>query len=417
MLLYLAAYHNWEIVQWDFKNAFTHADIDKELYVEQPEGVTAIPNKVYKLNKALYGLKQSPRIWYNHLANNLKKEGFYPIFADQAVFKNDTLGIIIICHVDDLLVFGPNIEQINKIQTKLGKDLELTNLGPVSYFLGMEITRDRKNKVIKLNQKNYTQNILQRFNKQNLNPVSTPGIIGLKMEKNTEQASPKDIKQYQQEVGSLIYLSTKTRPDIAYNVNTCARFMSNPNKIHYQALNQIWKYLNYTPTLGITYSGQSEPYILGYCDSDWGGDIIGRKSTSAYYFSFGRSPISWASQLQKTVALSSCEAEYMALKEAVKEYLYLISVIKQLNIENKEKFHLFTDSLSAIELANNPEHHAKTKHIDIQYHFVREHVTNNTIQLSHISTKEQLADMLTKALSGPTFKNLVRQMNLLPMDK
>ena len=110
MLLYLVAYHDQEIVQWDFKNAFTYADIDKELYVEQPEGATIILNKVYKLNKALYGLKQSPRIWYNHLANNLAKEGFYPIFADQAVFKNDTLGIIIICYVDDLLVFGPNIE-------------------------------------------------------------------------------------------------------------------------------------------------------------------------------------------------------------------------------------------------------------------------------------------------------------------
>ena len=147
-----------------------------------------------------------------------------------------------------------------------------------------------------------------------------------------------------------------------------------------------------------------------------GGDLLGRKSTSAYYFSFGRSPISWASKLQKTVALSSCEAEYMALKEAIKEYLYLISVIKQLNIANKEKFHLFTDSLSAIELANNPEHHAKTKHIDIQYHFVREHVTTNTIQLSHINTKEQLADILTKVLSGPTFANLVKQMNLQPQN-
>ena len=184
ILLYLAAYHNWEIVQWDFKNAFTHTEIDKELYVKQREGVTIVPNKVYKLNKALYSLKQSSRQWYNHLANNLKKEGFYPIFADQAVFKNDTLGIIILCHVDNLLVFSPNIEQINKIETNLGKDLELTHLGPVSYFLSMEITRDRKNKVIKLNQKKYTQEILQRFNKQNLNPVSTPRIIGLKLEKN-----------------------------------------------------------------------------------------------------------------------------------------------------------------------------------------------------------------------------------------
>ena len=115
--------------------------------------------------------------------------------------------------------------------------------------------------------------------------------------------------------------------------------------------------------------------------------------------------------------MSSCEAEYIALKEAIKEYLYLISVIKQLNIANKEKFYLFTDSLLAIDLANNPEHYTKTKHIDIQYHFIREHVTNDTIQLSHINTKEQLADMLTKALSGPTFKYLVGQMNLLPIEK
>ena len=156
MLLYLAAYYNWEIVQQDFKNAFTHAKIDKKLYVKQLEGVTIVLNKVYKLNKALYGLKQLSRQQYNHLVNNLKKEGFYFIFADQAVFKNDILGIIILCHVDDLLVFGPNIKQINKIETNLGKDLELTNLGPVSYFLGMEITRDCKNKLIKLNQKKYT---------------------------------------------------------------------------------------------------------------------------------------------------------------------------------------------------------------------------------------------------------------------
>jgi hypothetical protein len=122
-----------------------------------------------------------------------------------------------------------------------------------------------------------------------------------------------------------------------------------------------------------------------------GGDVIGRKSTSAYYFSFGRSPISWASQLEKIVALSSCKAEYMALKEAIKEYLYLISVIKQLNIANKEKFYLFTDSLSAIDLANNPEHHAKTKHIDIQYHFIREHVTNDTIPHKHKRTASRYA--------------------------
>jgi len=157
--------------------------------------------------------------------------------------------------------------------------------------------------------------------------------------------------------------------------------MSNPNKQHYTAVNRIFKYLNNIPTKGLLLENlnNSQPNLIGYTDADWGGDLITRRSITGYIFFFNNTPISWASKLQKTTALSSCEAEYMAIKEAIKEYIYLINIYKQLqilellNIKNPE-FYLFTDNKPAIDLANNPEHHAKTKHINIQYHFVQEKI-------------------------------------------
>jgi hypothetical protein len=164
-----------------------------------------------------------------------------------------------------------------------------------------------------------------------------------------------------------------------------------------------------------TNQSKSDPIfrLIGYSDSDWGGDLDTRRSTSGYYFSINNNPISWASKLQKSVALSSCEAEYIALKEATKEMLYLKEVLLKLDLPIKlEASIIYTDSKSAIELANNPEHHVRTKHIDIQYHFVREKVQNKEIILRFISTKEQIADILTKGINSVTFKNLVYKLGV-----
>lgn len=188
--------------------------------------------------------------------------------------------------------------------------------------------------------------------------------------------------------------------------------MLNPSKQHFNAVNRIFKYLNNTSTQGLYFkTTASKPILLGYTNADQGGDLITRRSTTRYIFTFNNTPISQASKLQKTTALSSCKAEYIALKDAIKEYIYLINIYKQLDIDRllntkTNKFYLFSDSQPAIALAKNPEHHAKTKHIDIQYHFVREKILEGTIDLSYISTKEQLADILTKALNGSTFKTI-----------
>jgi len=410
-LFAIAAFLDLEIQQWDIKSAFPNAEIDKEIYCEQPTGFK-IGEKHCRLNKALYGLKQSARQWYIHLAKLLAEQNFYPIPADQAVFQNPITKAIIVTHIDDLLIFSINLEKINKLKSKLAESLEITDLGDAKFFLGIEICRDRDKKSITLSQTKYTTDIIRKFEKGDLKPVTTPTQLGIRLEKSATQASAENISRYQSEIGSLIYLSTKTRPDITFAVGLAARFMSNPNETHFIALNRIWKYLNGTIQFSLTY--QSEPKLLSYSDSDWGGDHVTRKSTTGYIFLFGNSsPISWASKGQKTVALSSCEAEYMALKETVKELLWLKSLFSQIQCLNSyEAKKLFTDSQSAIELAKNPEHHQKTKHIDIQYHFVRENVQNKNVDLIHVPTKLQLADFLTKGLSSEKFAMNLKQIGL-----
>lgn len=211
-----------------------------------------------------------------------------------------------------------------------------------------------------------------------------------------------------------------TRPDIAYALNNCARYMSNPGPIHYKAVDNIWRYLIGTQNYSITYRGDTKPILIGYSDSDWGGDIT-RRSTTGYLFTFNSTIISWSSKLQKTVALSSCEAEYMALKDTIKEYTWLKNVLDAItpitttSSTNKDYYTnstLYTDSQSAIQLAKNPEHHARTKHIDIQYHYVRDNILGNYIDLKYIPTTEQLADGLTKPLEYTKFSSYTKGIGL-----
>jgi hypothetical protein len=218
-----------------------------------------------------------------------------------------------------------------------------------------------------------------------------------------------------------------TRPDIAYSLGECSRYMSNPGPEHYKALDYIWKYLIGTKDYSLTYKGSTIPILIGYSDSDWGGDYPTRRSTTGYLFTFNNTAISWSSKLQKTIALSSCEAEYMALKETIKEYTWLKLLLNQLSSITatsstatttiKDIYTnsiLFTDSQSAIQLAKNPEYHARTKHIDIQYHYVRDNILNGFINLKYIPTDQQLADGLTKPLDYTKFRTYTNSIGLYP---
>ena len=424
VIFVLAMHHGWPLTQYDVKNAFIHAHIDKEIYVEQPHGFVkenvdqSVGVKYCKLNKALYGLKQSPRLWYEHLLGVLTNFGFTTMPYDSAIFIQEHNKTIIICHVDDLIITGPNQGTINQIIDEISKSVKLEKIGDVNQFLGMQICPDYNTKSLSINQSKYTSVLLERFGKNSLRPVSSPVELGVNLEPSIEKADQQSLKAYQQQVGSLIYLAINTRPDISFAVNRCARYMSNPNQSHFRALDRIWKYLNHYPDLGLNYNCQIvNQNVLGYTDSDWGGDTIARKSTSGYLFLLNGNVISWVSMQQKTVALSSCEAEYMAYREAIKESTYLHNLttyyfrLLDMKIFN-EPPKILSDSESALKLAHNPEFHKRTKHIDIQYHYIRQSVKENLVRLLQVSTKNQLADGFTKGLDTIKHNSFILSLKL-----
>ena len=321
-------------------------------------------------------------------------------------------------HIDDIIIVSPKKERIKQVLDALNRDIKVKDLGEASIFLGMEIKRDRVTKTLELHQKAYTERILAKY-RPNLKPKTSakgqmiPMSVGQDLDVYEEQQDPEVTKQYQREVGSILYLSNKTRPDIAYVIGVLSRYLSNPGPQHLNALDQLWEYLANWPNLGILFN-HPEPILQHYVDSDYGGDKMTRRSTTGYISLFRGGPIAWQSRLQKTVALSSCEAEYMALREAIKEQLYLANIGKELPmfegyIQGQK---VYTDSQSAIKLALNPRHHQRTKHVDILYHFIRERVQSKDVELIHIGTKNQLADYLTKAMASTNWPEFISKIGL-----
>ena len=417
LLLALAAYKDWEIEQWDVKSAYPNASLTETVYVQQPVGFEDGTNRVCKLTKALYGLKQSAREWEQHFKVLANKLNLRSLNVDQSVYisKDPNQILILIVYVDDILAMSNRKDTVKRAYETLSQDLTVKDLGPINQFLGIRVTRDRLNKSIRFDQQEYTKKILSRFMVKETNRPIAPLPLGAKLEPNPDQATAEDINQYQQEIGSIMYLMTKTRPDIAYHTGLLARYMANPSLEHRKWLNKLWLYISYTRDLGLNYQSELVEDLIGYCDSDWGGDIGTRRSTTGYIYLYRGAAIAWNSRLQRTVALSSCEAEYMALKEAIKEQLFVIAIIHEIPWLNEivlNHSRLFTDSNSAIELAKNPLYHHRTKHIDIQYHFIREKVKEKVINLIFIPTDQQLADGLTKPLDITKTQILVKGLGL-----
>jgi hypothetical protein len=383
-------------------------------------------SKCCHLKKALYGLKQSPRLWYQYLSKILAKFEFRVFPYDEGIYINSESKCILICHVDDILVLHKDLSYIYSIIAKISNYIKIEEIGTVSMFLGNNISIDYLNKTLYIDQKAYTEKLLRKFEiyeNPSYKPTKIPGEPGLKLRKNTTSASPSDITNFQKQIGSLLYLALKTRPDITFPTIYCARYMSNPSKDHFIALKRIWNYLLATPKIGVIYNCQgNDLFLKGYCDADWGNDLDQRRSTSGYIFSLSpnigqNNPISWNSQLQKTVALSSCEAEYMALKDATKEAIYLANIFNYLNNKLELGYtpsvpKLLVDNTSAKKLAENPEFHKLTKHIGIIYHFTRLAIIEGKITITQIPSKYMLADFLTKNVTNVLHKSFIELGNL-----
>lgn len=400
----LAAAYDWELEQMDVKTAFLYGEIDEDIWIDLPTGCGVTGTA--KLNKALYGLKQSPRVWYNTLATFLSELGFHPLDADSSVFCRE--GTIIAIYVDDLLIAGESKSDIQDLKDKLSQRFQMSDLGPCHFYLGMEVTRNRPNRTLRLSQKAYLEKVLQDHSMENCAPCKTP------METNTRHVSAestytadKDLRQrYQSAVGSLMYAMLGTRPDLAFSISVVSRFASNPTQAHWSAVKRIFRYLKQTIDMGLVFSGAIQP-LVGYTDSDWAGCAETRRSTSGYVFHLGSAAISWSSKRQPTVTLSSCEAEYIGQTNATKEAIWLQTFLQQIQPDLHNGLSatiIYGDNQGAIALAKNPQFHNRTKHIETQHHFVREKVAEGKVDLKWVPTAEQIADGLTKPLSKDKFE-------------
>jgi len=409
VMLALAAQQDLCIFQFDVKTAFLNGDLNEEIYLEIPEGVIATStNKVCRLHKSLYGLKQAPRSWNHKFDLFMKRFKLIPSKADPCVYiGNFNSGTIYLCiYVDDGLLLASSKEVLNVVLSELKANFEITG-GDANCYVGMEIVRDIENKRVFIHQSSYIERVLRRFNMLDASSKETPADLGVSLCSAGDVNVNSNNIMYRQAIGSLIFLATVTRPDIAFIVNYLSRFMSNYNESHWNEVKKVFRYLKGTSGLGILYEKTSENTCLqGFSDADYACDLDTRRSTTGYLFKLAGGAVTWGSLRQRTVSLSTTEAEYIAACEAVKEAIWLKQLLKDSQNPCLNPIIVNVDNQSTIKLIRNPEYHKRSKHIDIRYHFVREKYASGDIDVQYVCSRDQLADILTKALSRDVFKNL-----------
>ena len=280
----------------------------------------------------------------------------------------------------------------------------------------------RANKILTISQGNYVENILIKFGMENCRSVATPLEQGAKYLKTTEEDTLFDVTTYQKAIGSLTYAAICSRPDISAAVGVMSQFMSNPNETHWSGVKRILRYLRGTTKFGLVYDGnmkaESEDNELhGFSDADWAGDLNTRRSTSGYVFRLGNSTITWSSRRQATVAKSSTEAEYVALSAAAQEVIWLRRLVTSLGIRSDTPTKIYEDNQSAIDIAKNPKHHGRTKHIDVCHHFIRERVASNEIVVPYCETGDMTADIMTKGLGTIKFRKFRDAMGVFVVEQ
>ena len=405
LVLEVAVKKNWSIHQVDINNAFLQGTLKEEVYVSQPPGFIDKdrPNFVCRLRKALYGLKQAPRAWYQELKTFLLQAGFQNSLADTSLFiyQRGCDLIYVLVYVDDIIIAGTT-SLVKAFNVSLANRFSVKDLGALSYFLGIEATRSSKG--LHLMQRKYITDLLKRTNMLDAKPVSTPMSASPKLTLSSGHTLD-DGKEYRAVIGSLQYLAF-TRPDIAFAVNKLSQFMHKPTDAHWNAAKRILRYLAGTKSHGIFLRSDNPLTLHAFSDADWAGDQNDYISTNAYIIYFGGSPISWSSKKQRSVSRSSTEAEYRSVANTASELRWVCSLLSEMGIRLPTALVIYCDNMGATYLCANPVFHSRMKHVALDYHFVRGYIQSGALRVSHVSTKDQLADTLTKPLPRPRFEEL-----------
>jgi hypothetical protein len=427
VLLSMAAHYNLELHQKDVTTAFLHGDLDHDIYMQQPEGFV-VPGQeqlVCLLGHSLYGLKQAGRAWYHKIHQALLKLGFHCLHADTCIDVREQGGLLLVAalYVDDLLLLSNSLAELTAFKSALSQRFAMKDLGEAQYILGIQIQRDRTARTLSISQREYVSKLLTHAGMEDSRTAITPLEVGAPLSKDDcpDPAAPdiNVVRQFQSAVGAVMYAMLGTRPDIAYAVAALSQFCSNPGQPHWNGLRRLLHYLRGTTDYRLTYGpqrdGSSKPQsiaLYGYCDSDWASDKDDRRSVTGYAFMLGGGTVSWQAKKQHTVALSSVEAEYMAASQAAKEALWLRALLRELGMRSTSPTTLCSDSQGSFALSRNPEHHARSKHIDIRHHFIREQVAAGSINVVYVPTEDMAADVLTKPLSRSTHLHMVRMLGL-----
>ncbi|CAM8925879.1 unnamed protein product [Rhodiola kirilowii] len=415
VLLSVAAVKGWELHQMDVHNAFLHGDLNEEVYMRPPQGYSAIPSGyVCKLRKSLYGLRQAPRNWFSKLAAALRTFGFVQSLADYSLFsitQRDNKVLHVLVYVDDLIISGNDAIFISTFKTYLSSCFHMKDLGVLKYFLGLEIARNSTG--IFVSQRKYALEIIAESGLLGSKPCEFP------MDSHHQLASVEgpdldNPERYRRLIGRLVYL-TITRPELCYAVHTLSQFMQSPKEPHWLAAIRVVRYLKGHPGQGLHLSQESALQLTAYCDSDWASCPLTRRSVTGYFLTLGCSPISWKTKKQVTVSRSSAEAEYRSMASTCSEIIWLRSLLRSLGIEHHSPVRLLCDSQAALHIASNPVFHERTKHIEVDCHFVRDLVVAGTIELSHVSTLQQPADIFTKALGKAQFHHLMGKLGIIDL--
>jgi hypothetical protein len=415
-ILSIAAADNLLIKQFNVETAFLYGDISEDIYMVQPAGFTDPnnPEQVCKVIKSLYGLKQSACNWNKKFRQTLQTLGLRPTLADPCVFVSSSGPTLILAiFVDDGIICSQHTDQIDKVLHQMQDAFKITTATPEIY-VGLHINRDLTTKTLQLDQNRYIHKKLEEYGYHDCAPLSIPADPHAQMDFLTSADEPNDQHfPYGEIVGSLHFASQGTRPDITYATCHASKFTKQPKKSHIAGVKRIMKYLKGSPSMHITYAAGSQRNILtAFCDADYAADIDDRKSRSGFVLMLNGGPIAWGSRKQGCTARSTTEAEYMAAHLATNEVIWMRQLLAELGYPQRAPTLLRSDNQAAIRLVHNPEFHKRTKHVDVKYHILREHLLNNVISIAYIPTNDQLADLFTKPLPRDKFLRMIHLIGL-----
>jgi histone deacetylase 1/2 len=387
--------------------------LEEEVFMRQPPGFedSRYPDYLCRLDKALYGLKQAPRAWHYRLGTVLFDHGFTASTADTSLFllQKPDITMYLLVYVDDIIIISLSSAPVDRLISSLCQQFTVKDLGDLHYFLGIEVSRLQHG--LSLSQHQYALELLARAGMSKCSPSPMPMSSTDRCATVGDVLSTDDATTYRSLVGGLQYLAL-TRPDIAYAVNRVCQYLHDPRSSHWSAVKRILRYVRGSLSHGLFIQPARSSVLTAYSDADWAGNLDDRRSTGGYALFYGSTLIAWSAKKQSTVSRSSTESEYKVVADATAEVIWVEALLKELGVRQASPSILWCDNIGATYLSSNPVFHARTKHIEIDYHFVRERVARRLLRIQFISSKDQIADIFTKPLPLPLYSECKRNLNM-----